>query len=357
MTSQKNNYFVAAILLGICCVTATAQGVLRVPLHIVPAGPSIGWTVTYPRMPSPFLAPGNVKLESLAPGSSGCRFRLPGGDQVSLQFGGWQVINIRRGHRVLPYEVMCQKYKKAGEEHYMLVWTAMYHAQGMLTVGDCERQVAVQDINGDGIFDQKDLLEGTAYGIDLNGDGRIWEWLFRSDVFKACGKRWELAGLSPAGDWIEFRESKVPKVAIGGSVPRFTLHVNNGETVDSQELRGRWYLLDFWASWCVPCFERIPDVNRLGKEFGHQLVIYMVNEDNPVRLKTAKQMILKYDLPYAKAWPGLGQMDPVWRMFGAFVQPHFSIPMYVLISPENRVATVTQQMDGVRATILKKRQE
>jgi thiol-disulfide isomerase/thioredoxin len=345
-----------ASLWMVCCVGAAAQDVLRVPLHIVPAVPSIGWSVTYPEAPGAFSAPGNVKLESLAPASSGCRFRLANGEEVSLRFGDWQVLNIRRGDRLLPYEAICEEYEKAGQKHHRLSWNALYRAEGMLAVGDCKRLVAVQDINGDGVFDQKDLSAGTAFGVEINGDLQIrgkGEWLFSADVFEVCGKRWELAGLSPQGDWVEFRESKLAKVSVGGPVPAFTLQMDNGETVDSQKLRGRWYLLDFWASWCVPCLEKFPQVKQLGNELGDRLAIYLVNVDEPERLQKAKEAILKYDLAYAKAWPGLGDADPVWRMFGALPDDHFAIPLYVLVDPENRIAAATREVNEVRAAILK----
>jgi thiol-disulfide isomerase/thioredoxin len=365
MKTYRSVAFKPVFLIGLaslwaaCCVMAAAQEALRVPLRIVPAVPSIGWSVTYPEAPGAFFAPGNVKLESLAPASSGCRFRLANGEEVSLQFGDWQVLNIRRGDRLLPYEAICEEHEKAGQKHHRLAWNALYRAEGMLTVGDCKRLVAVQDINGDGVFDQKDLSMGTAFGVDINGDLQIrgkGEWLFSADVFEVCGKRWELAALSPAGDWIEFRESKLPEIRVGGPIPAFTLQMDNGEIVDSQKLHGRWYLLDFWASWCVPCFQKLPEVKQLGNELGARLAIYLVNVDEPERLNMAKQMILKYDLPYAKAWLGLGQADPVWRMFGALPEDHFvTIPLYVLVDPENRIALATRDVNDVRAAILKQR--
>ena len=342
----------------VCSVVAAAQDVIRVPLRIVPAAPFIGWSITYPEAPGVFSAPGNVKLESLAPASSGCRFHLANGEEVSLHFGDWQVLNIRRGARLLPYEAICEEYEKAGQKHHRLAWNALYRAEGSLTVGDCKRLVAVQDINGDGVFDQEDLSMGTAFGVDINGDLQIrgkGEWLFSADVFEVCGKRWELAGLSPVGDWIEFRESKLPRVTVGGAVPAFTLQMDNGESVDSQKLRGRWHLLDVWASWCVPCLEKLPEVKQLGNELGDRLAIYLVNVDEPERLPKAKEAILEFNLPYPKAWPGLGENDPVWRMFGALPDHRFAIPLYVLIDPENRIALATRDVNNVRAAIFGER--
>jgi thiol-disulfide isomerase/thioredoxin len=142
---------------------------------------------------------------------------------------------------------------------------------------------------------------------------------------------------------------------VGGPLPPFTLRLDNGETVDAQKLRGRWYLLDFWASWCGPCLEKVPEVKQLGKEMGDRLVIYLINVDEPERLAMAQRLIRKYDLPYAKAWPGLGEADPVWRMFGALPDDHFAIPLYVLVSSENRIAAATRDVKEVRAAILAQR--
>jgi thiol-disulfide isomerase/thioredoxin len=283
---------------------------------------------------------------------------LPEGEEVSLHLGDWQVVNIRRGSRMLPYETACEAYEKDGQKHHTLLWKPLYRAEGMLSVRECKRLVAVKDMNGDGVFDRKDLEMGTAFGVDLNDDFQIWgkgEWLRAADVFEVCGKRWELAVLSPEGDWIEFRESRLPKVGVGGPVPPFSLKMDSGEDVDSRNLRGRWYLLDFWASWCQPCLEKVPEVQQLGKELGDRLVIYMVNVDEAARLATARKVILKYDLPYAKAWPGLGEEDPVWRMFGALPDDHFAIPLYVLVDAENRIAAATRDVNEVRAVILKQR--
>ncbi|HXX21654.1 MAG TPA: hypothetical protein VEO19_00735 [Terriglobia bacterium] len=46
---------------------------------------------------------------------------------------------------------------------------------------------------------------------------RVWgkgEWLLSGDVFEVCGKRWDLAALSPAGDWIEFRIDPANRIAV-----------------------------------------------------------------------------------------------------------------------------------------------
>lgn len=363
MRHAKRALLTAVALSAASCVTSEAQDAVRVPLRVVPAVPFIGWSADYPEAPGFFSAPGNLKLQSLAPASSGCRFRLPSGEEVSLRFDDWQIVNIRRGDRLLPYNATCGEYEKDGKKRHRLGWQPIYRAEGLLIVGDCQRLVAVFDINGDGVLDLRDFGGGStgnaAFGVDINGDHQIFgqgEYFTRGSVFEVCGKRWEFADLSPAGDWVEFRESKLPKVSVGGPVPAFTLQLDNGGTVNSQQLRGRWYLLDFWASWCVPCLEKVPEVKQLGGQMGERLGIYLINVDDADQVQQAKQLLAKYDMPYPKTWAGLGQIDSVWRMFGAVPDERFAIPLYVLVDPENRVGEVTRRVEDVRAAISKRDQ-
>ncbi len=44
-------------------------------------------------------------------------------------------------------------------------------------------------------------------------------------------------------------------------------------------LKGKVVLLDFWASWCLPCAESFPVMDELQKKYGDRLVIIAVNVD------------------------------------------------------------------------------
>ena len=53
-----------------------------------------------------------------------------------------------------------------------------------------------------------------------------------------------------------------------------------GDRLELAQFKGQVVYLDFWASWCAPCRESFPWMNRLQNELGHDgLVVIAVNVD------------------------------------------------------------------------------
>lgn len=71
----------------------------------------------------------------------------------------------------------------------------------------------------------------------------------------------ELVGHPLYKDLVAYRES-VMKTAVGQVIPDFSLPSLNGEEVAISSFRGKYVLLDFWASWCGPCIGEMPNVHK-----------------------------------------------------------------------------------------------
>jgi thiol-disulfide isomerase/thioredoxin len=66
---------------------------------------------------------------------------------------------------------------------------------------------------------------------------------------------------SPAGEL--FKAVGIQEVTVNQIAPAFELPTIEGQALDSADLRGKVVLVNFWATWCGPCREEMPAMQRL----------------------------------------------------------------------------------------------
>jgi peroxiredoxin len=70
--------------------------------------------------------------------------------------------------------------------------------------------------------------------------------------------------------------------------PDFTLHGADGRNLRLKEQRGQVVLVNFWASWCGPCRQEMPQLNRLYEKYRSSGVLLLgVNIDDDARVGAA----------------------------------------------------------------------
>ena len=79
-----------------------------------------------------------------------------------------------------------------------------------------------------------------------------------------------------------------PPAAKGGRLaPNFLLSDLDGNEIDLSNLRGKTVIVNFWATWCPPCREEMPDIESLYQQYKNQGVevigIGMMENENRVR--------------------------------------------------------------------------
>jgi peroxiredoxin len=77
-----------------------------------------------------------------------------------------------------------------------------------------------------------------------------------------------------------FNLSGKARLGKGASAPAFTLSDLNGKSVKLSDYKGKVVLLNIWATWCPPCVEEMPSMERLYQNFkGQDFEILAVSID------------------------------------------------------------------------------
>lgn len=97
-----------------------------------------------------------------------------------------------------------------------------------------------------------------------------------------------------------------------GPAPDFTLPTKDS-SVSLEDLRGKVVLVDFWASWCVPCRESFPWMSEMVGKYGPKgLVIVAINLDKDRALADA--FLRKHSSPFVVAFDPSGTTAEAFRV-------------------------------------------
>ena len=119
------------------------------------------------------------------------------------------------------------------------------------------------------------------------------------------------------------------QTAIGAVAPDFTQKDPAGKSVKLSDFRGKYVLIDFWASWCAPCRQENPNVVKAYAQFKNKnFEILGVSLDNP-NARTAWLNAIEKD---KLTWTQVSDLQG-WKNQAAVLYGVESIPQNYLIDP------------------------
>jgi len=152
-------------------------------------------------------------------------------------------------------------------------------------------------------------------------DGRALAHLKQDDAAKAQFERF--VKMRPDDDPDRQRALRYisqPELARARMAPPFVVTTLDGQRVSMDSLKGKVVLLDFWATWCGPCREALPHMQKIAKQFeGEPLVVLSVSLDE--NEQKWKDFVAKNGMTWPQYLDG-GFTGPISRMFAVNAIPH-----------------------------------
>jgi len=146
---------------------------------------------------------------------------------------------------------------------------------------------------------------------------------------------------------VKFLETPHPAQLLGKKTPDFKFADLAGKPVTPKSLEGKVAVLDFWATWCGPCRETLPNLEKVYQQFkgNDKVAIVAVSVDDP---KTANEEL-------QKTFEGLKVTVPVVRESetSAGMLFHFTgIPSLFILGPDGVVQDFQEGADPNLARLL-----
>ncbi|WP_375437682.1 redoxin domain-containing protein [uncultured Hymenobacter sp.] len=141
--------------------------------------------------------------------------------------------------------------------------------------------------------------------------------------------------------------NRLKAVAVGAQAPAFRQQTPAGNTVSLADYRGKYVLLDFWASWCGPCREENPAVTKVYNDYkGRNFDILSVSlDDEKGRAKWLKAIEDDH-----LAWTQVSDLKG-WQNEAARLYNVQGIPQNFLIDPTGKIVAFNLKGADLRTTL------
>lgn len=136
---------------------------------------------------------------------------------------------------------------------------------------------------------------------------------------------------SPIAMEISEHISRLEKVDVGAEFPNIKLNTLDGKEFELASLKGKVFVIDFWASWCGPCRRENPNMVKLYNDF-HPKGLEIVGISLDKSFDPWKAAVEKDGL----TWTQISDLK-YWQSEAAKLYVIYSIPCTILIGKDGKI--------------------
>ncbi|MFI5264229.1 MAG: TlpA family protein disulfide reductase [Candidatus Kapaibacterium sp.] len=136
-------------------------------------------------------------------------------------------------------------------------------------------------------------------------------------------------------------------ITTGKRIPPFDVTLLDGSgKVTDRSMLGKYYMIDFWATWCEPCMAEIPYLNKAyekykGKKRFEILSFSMDHSEAEIKSVLAAKWGTKWQMPWLNAFIPGGFASELGKEFEVV-----GLPKPILVGPDGKILAIKTDLYG-----------
>jgi peroxiredoxin len=145
---------------------------------------------------------------------------------------------------------------------------------------------------------------------------------------------------------IAWKADAGPLVTVGDVAPDFSVPAFDGSTLRLSDYRGKFVLIDFWATWCGPCVEEMPNLIAAYRQFAPTGKVEFISLSLDGEPDAPLAFVEREKIEWKQGFLGEWSEDPVTKAYDVG-----GIPSVFLIGPDGKVLERGLRGEDIAAAI------